>query len=113
MITPPHSGEDLCFDLDGLLYLRTMNTVGRFDFESGREVPWDYGEERAQVQEGSGRAGRLISALMLPSDVPWHQGGIWVSPLGNLAVSCYTEPMGETRKDDKRLKTGKAYEPRF
>jgi hypothetical protein len=47
----------LCFDLNGLAYLRTVNVIARYDPAQGwREVPWDYGEQRSNG--GVGWAGK-------------------------------------------------------
>ena len=41
----PFHAEEICFDLNGLAYLRRSTRVGRYDPATMREVPWDYGEE--------------------------------------------------------------------
>jgi hypothetical protein len=76
----PLATEDICFDQDGYIYLRTYNEVGRYDPRTWREIPWDYGEERPNAR----------SALPLPDTSPgYHHGGLWISPKGHLAVACF------------------------
>ncbi|MFW6158859.1 MAG: hypothetical protein ACOC8E_05825, partial [Planctomycetota bacterium] len=91
--TMPFDAEDICFDRDGLVYLRTGKLVVRYDPRTWREVPWDYGEEQESVGFGSGRDGRrapAISALRTPghrSHSFWHLGGIDVNVKGHLVVT--------------------------
>jgi hypothetical protein len=98
----PFDAEDMCFDADGLAYLRTVNLVVRYDpTGEWREIPWDYGEERAKVHTsacGDRREGKALSALVLPANGGWHHGGLWVSPRGHLAVACGLDPEGLMRK---------------
>ncbi|MEX1095488.1 MAG: hypothetical protein WED34_05530 [Planctomycetales bacterium] len=84
----PFSPDDMAFDYDGHVYLRTHTEIVRYDPESWREVPFDYGEERHRVGLWNGRKGGPILAA-LPIDTPniHHQGGIWVSPTGRFVVS--------------------------
>lgn len=120
----PFDAEDLAFDIDGLIYLRTDNVVARYLPDGWREVPFDYGEERKSVgfsSSGDGRRANLIGALVMPAQRPgcFHQGGMNVSPNGNLVVSCYnrsesTDRRGEMREiqDAAKITGGKAYTPR-
>jgi len=91
LVNLPLGAEDLCFDVNGLLYLRTDTVVARYDTETWREVPWDYGEERAGHSYGMGaRAANLIAALATPGHRSfnfWHLGGIDISVKGHLAVT--------------------------
>lgn len=87
----PFTTEDMDFDLDGNLYLRTDLQVARFVPESMREVPWDYGEE-IKVPGFDGDGATLTAAVPLPgSGRPgcFHLGGFGVSPRGSIVVSCY------------------------
>jgi hypothetical protein len=94
----PFDAEDMCFDRDGLAYLRSINVVVRYDpASSWREVPWDYGEERKAVHTsdcGDRRAGPALSGLPLPANGGWHHGGMWISPRGHLVVACGYNPEG-------------------
>ena len=87
----PFSTEEIAFDLNGLIYLRTDTHVARFRMTDWREVPWDYGEERGKPGfDGDGA--KLIATLPLPgSGRPgcFHLGGFHVSPKGHVFVSCY------------------------
>ena len=121
----PFDAEDVAFDNDGLIYLRTDNIVGRYLPDSWREVPFDYGEERKSVGFSSSRDGRranLVGALVLPAQRPgcFHQGGMSVSPAGSLVVSCYNQSKpadrrGEMREiqDAAKITAGKTYTPRM
>jgi len=42
----PFDAEDMAFDMNGLVYLRTLDTIARYDPRTWREVPFDYGEQR-------------------------------------------------------------------
>jgi hypothetical protein len=94
LVEMPFDAEDICFDSEGMIYLRTDTLVVRYDFTSWREIPWDYGEERKNVYFSSISANRtaetVVSGLPTPGKRPvcWNQGGMSVSPLGSLVVSC-------------------------
>ena len=94
LVEMPFDAEDICFDSEGMIYLRTDTLVVRYDFTSWREIPWDYGEERKDVYFSSISANRtaptVVSGLPTPGLRPvcWNQGGMGVSPLGHLVVSC-------------------------
>lgn len=97
IIKLPFAAEDLCFDLEGMIYLRTHTEVARFDPNGWRDVPWDYGEERSAL------AGTKIDAnsvLVLPAEKPvtFHQNGMWINPKGHLTISC-TNYMVEYKKN--------------
>ena len=91
LVDLPLGAEDLCFDLNGMAYLRTDTVVARYETSSWREVPWDYGEERKGHSYGMGARGAdVISGLVTPGHRSfnfWHLGGIAVSPRGHLAVT--------------------------
>lgn len=121
----PFDAEDLAFDIDGLIYLRTDNIVGRYLPDSWQEVPFDYGEERTSVgfsSSGDGRRANLVGALVLPAQRPgcFHQGGMNVSPRGNVVVSCYNRTQAADRRGEMReiqeaakITAGRAYTPRM
>jgi NHL repeat len=91
IIQLPFDAEDMCFDHNGYAYLRTINTVVRYDSRNWREVPWDYGEQRRKTFTSSSsdrREAAVISGLPLPADGGWHHGGMSVSLKGFLAVAC-------------------------
>ncbi|MEX1096717.1 MAG: hypothetical protein WED34_11770 [Planctomycetales bacterium] len=125
----PFDAEDLAFDANGLLYLRTDNVVGRFQPEFGadprnwQEVPFDYGEERPSVgfsSSGDGRRANLIGGLVMPALRPgcFHQGGMAVSVNGSLVVPCYNDVQPPARRDEAaeivragEIAAGKQYTP--
>ncbi len=92
----PFDAEDFCFDLEGRAYLRTGKFVVRYDSESWREIPWDYGEEvRGLNFPGSGgaRSANPISALRIPghrAPARHHNGGFDINARGHLLVSTAT-----------------------
>lgn len=90
----PINPQDMAFDLNGLIYLRTMNVVARFDMASWKEVPFDYGGELASVGKDGGIGGvasPVVSGLLLPAKnaVCYHQGGMSVNVNGDIAVACH------------------------
>jgi sugar lactone lactonase YvrE len=116
----PFDAEDMCFDIKGLAYLRTDTLVMRYDSETWREVPWDYGEERPRVyfsSIGGGKFGKAISGLVTPGRRPvcWHQGGMSISPNGYLAVSCVSRAKLRARESGVKSRVGvlegKPYSP--
>ena len=121
----PFDAEDLAFDIDGLIYLRTDNVVARYLPDGWREIPFDYGEERKSVgfsSSGDGRRANLVGALVMPAQRPgcFHQGGMNVSPSGNLVVSCYNQSQAADRRgeaseiqDAAKITAGRAYTPRM
>ncbi|MCX7590944.1 MAG: SMP-30/gluconolactonase/LRE family protein [Kiritimatiellae bacterium] len=116
LVQLPFNAEDMCFDLNGLAYLRTINVVGRFDPVQGwREVPWDYGEERTKVGYGwsqNTRTANLTSALVVPADANWHHGGMHVTARGHLIVACGYNVSMTVRTHAKYVHLDKKYEPR-
>jgi len=93
IIELPFNAMEAAFDLDGRVYLRNTDCIVRYDFATWREIPWDYGEEYERLgNDGgiNGRSTRVMGALKMPSTSPvcYHQGGIGVSPNGNVVASC-------------------------
>ena len=112
LVNLPFAAEDLCFDIDGMAYLRTWEVVARYDPSNWREVPWDYGEKRSG----------MIAALPLPATPPgpWgHLGGFGISPKGHLAVQCSNRgtqvdrSLKRSRKQAIQKGGGKPYTPRL
>ena len=107
-IALPFPAEDACFDLNGYAYLRTVSEVVRFNPQTWREIPWDYGEDRPALNSQA--------ALVLPANVNWHHGGMGVSPRGTLAVGCYYgEKVSGSLKGEQTVQTwsGKGFQPRL
>jgi DNA-binding beta-propeller fold protein YncE len=93
----PMSAEEVAISPDGLVHLRRGNPeyVGRFNPDTWREVPFDYGEER----DG------LVGALRLPSTpapARGHHGGMDINAAGDLLVTCYNPNSAKipTRKEE-------------
>ena len=110
----PFNALDLAFDLEGCAYLRTTDLVLRYDAETWREVPWDYGSEFKQIGDEGGASGHTtsaVSALVMPAGSPvcYHQGGMEVSALGHLAVACHNRiSVPESDRLNKFVPAGKA-----
>ena len=88
----PFSASDAVFSPDGALYLRTGDLVGRYNLETGKEIPFDYGEEREAIYSWDTRHTGLVGALRLPStktSPSWHHGGMDVNARGDLLVTCF------------------------
>jgi len=116
LLSLPFTTEDLAFDLNGLIYLRTDTQVSRFEPGSWREVPWDYGEERpAPGFDGDGQ--KLIAVVTLPGTGRpgcFHLGGFGVSPKGHILASCYNIRSLEVRIPgafDAKFAEGRPYAP--
>jgi hypothetical protein len=138
LIQIPFDAEDMAFDANGLLCMRDYLVVGRYEFDSWREVPWDYGEQRDNVTanpHSDRRTAKLSSVIPLYSGTALQKGGLCVSAKGNLVVSCYVtkdvpapveqrtdekpvsldgNPTRHTPKEnEKDWPTGNLYVPRF
>jgi hypothetical protein len=115
LVDVPFSAEDMAFDSEGNVYLRTNKELARYDPVSWREVPFDYGEEQNKVgytADGMGlKTAPVRSALPLPAPAGWHQGGLWVSPLGHIAVSCYNKALPPNRAEAKQIVAADGYVP--
>ncbi|PCJ52583.1 MAG: hypothetical protein COA79_23550 [Planctomycetota bacterium] len=87
----PFDAEDICFDIDGHIYLRTGKLVARYNTKNWKEIPWDYGEERQNVTFDKRKA-NLISALITSGSRTnpfWHLGGMAINPKGHLIIHTY------------------------
>lgn len=97
----PFGAEDVCFDTNGLAYLRTGEIVVRYDPKTWKEIPWDYGVEREAVAHCGGRSAAVVSGLSLPGTRPgpwFHIGGFGVSAKGHLVVQCFNGGLSENKK---------------
>ena len=101
----PFDAEDMTFDIDGYIYLKSINILARYEVESWREVPFDYGvEAKTCTSTFSDRVvGEVISGLKLPFSDEWHHGGIYVSPNGYIAAS---GPFPSNNDEGKASSTG-------
>lgn len=101
----PYSAEDMAIDNEGHILLRCDRLIGRFDLDSMREVPFDYGEDHTAQWDSFSKAGKLISAIVLPGNRPayWHESGMGVNPRGEVVVSvCNTVPAPDRTKTDAK-----------
>jgi len=92
VIALPFGASDMVISPDGLVHLRTGSVVGRFDPETWREAPFDYGEERRAVWNYATRGMLLRGALPLPSiktAAHWHHGGMDINARNELLVTCF------------------------
>lgn len=120
----PFNPMEYVFDLNGYVYLRNTDMIVRYDPNTWREIPFDYGEERDRHGNDGGIMGRqtrVTSGLAMPSKSPvcYHQGGINVSPKGHLIASCayrYEGISGKHYAFDKQALAaagGKPYTPQI
>ena len=110
----PMSTEDMAFDRDGHVYLRTADQIIRYDSETWREIPFDYGEERASAGAATGsaaRGARVISGSVFPGNRGWHQGGMHINARGDMAVGALYETSLEDRRAGASVHAGAAYQP--
>jgi hypothetical protein len=102
----PFDAEDLAFDTDGLIYLRTADAVARYDPETWREVPFDYGESSPAVTSvGLPHATAKVTSAVTFAGVlgiaSGQMGGMGVSPKGHLIVSVCNPAAAPDRKGEK------------
>lgn len=112
----PFATEEIAFDLNNLIYLRTDIAVGRYDARTWREVPFDYGEEM-MAPGFNGDGGKVEAFVRLPGvgkPGQFHLGGFGVSPNGNMVISCYNAKRLELQTDGfdaTKAQEGRAYAP--
>jgi hypothetical protein len=87
----PFDAEELAFDYNGLIYLKTKNQIARFDPNTWKEIPFDYGNEFDKLTTHGVIKGDVVSAI--PFECDWESssqlGGLTVSPRGNIAVNIF------------------------
>ncbi|KKM04513.1 hypothetical protein LCGC14_1763490, partial [marine sediment metagenome] len=117
-IALPFNAHDLCFDIEGRVYLQGFQHVVRYNFESWREIPWDYGVETSVgFARGHGKRAKAVSAIRYQG-YNTNQGGIGVSLKGRLVISTTVpkEFKYGKRTDEKQALAstfGKKYLPRL
>jgi sugar lactone lactonase YvrE len=109
----PFDAEDMAFDAEGNAYLRARDVVVRYDLATWREVPWDYGEQRKDVNwavtrnKGPGlrRSPKVDAGLAVPLWRGNIQGGLGVSPRGRFVVAIRRSGIGaiDTRNDVREV----------
>jgi hypothetical protein len=108
LIQVPFDVEDMAFDHNGLLSMRDFLNVARYDPDTWREVPWDYGEQcnSMAANPNSPRRNAVLDAVVPGySGTFLHQGGLSVSLRGNLIVSYYVTkdvPAPVTKRTDEK-----------
>lgn len=115
----PYNPMDIAFDIDGLIYMRTMSVLGRYNLDLMKEVPFDYGAERDKVGQDGGIGGtsaNLVSAINLPATnaVCYHQGGMDVNAQGDILVACHnrtTMTKSNIAQSHAELKAYAEYKP--
>ena len=123
MMELPHATDDICFDMDGFIYLNAGTCVTRFDPAELREIPWDYGEERQKVGAGghgeksvNAKAALVLPGTRPPIDDKSFTGGLSLSPKGLLAVHCWNGESFSATPDAKGEKkvgeVGRRYAPK-
>ncbi len=111
----PMSVEDMAFSPDGFAYLKIRDMVVRYDPATWREVPFDYGEERARAGHGSlrgTRSTRVISGAVFPGGGR-HHGGIHVNAAGDIAVTAVHDVGPESRTDEASVHDSEMYRTRL
>lgn len=117
-IPTPFNAGDMCYDINGLIYMHSNTMVARYEPSNWREVPWDYGEERKSVgyAHGAGKRAPVIAALRNQGAATWNSGEMGVSPMGNLVVACHmTKDAYEkkVRKAPPKVHKADAYTPKL
>jgi len=105
----PFSASDMAMGPDGLMYLRTGKLVGRYNPETWKEVPFDYGEDREPSYSYDARVTGLSGAMRLPStktSPSWHHGGMDINAKGDILITCFNPHA-------KKIVTRKGSEDRF
>ncbi len=112
----PLNSEEMAFDRDGHIYLRTRDLITRYQPDTWREVPFDYGEERERegYSDGGGdRSTEVISGATFPGNRGWHQGGMHVNARGDIVIGALYEVDPLSRAEDGRVHEGEHFEPRM
>ena len=112
----PHNSEDMAFDRDGHVYLRTRDMITRYQPDTWREVPFDYGEhrEREGYPDGGGdRTTEVVSGATFPGNRGWHQGGMHLNARGDIVIGVLYEVDPRSRLEDGEVHQGERFEPRM
>ena len=95
----PLEAEEAAFDIDGLLYLKPHNVVVRYELGTWREIPFDYGEQMNSAGQ------KIASAVRLPADSHWHQGGLWISSGGRIVAGCLYDCKPQDRPKGQAMRS--------
>ena len=110
----PMSTEDMAFDRDGHVCLRTSDQIIRYDSDTWREIPFDYGEEQASAGAATGsesRSAEVISGAVFPGNRGWHQGGMHVNARGDIAVGALYASESKDGSEDAVVHSSVDYQP--
>ncbi len=107
----PLGSEDMAFDRDGYAYLLTAGLIMRYDSDSWREVPFDYGEERARHQFSEGRGGRVISGAAFRARISRNQGGVHVAHDGRIVIGARFPVRPASRDKGAQVHEAEQYQP--
>ena len=102
----PFDAEDMAFDMDGRAYLRTADAVARFDGDTWREVPFDYGELVTGMSAQGLRSSKVASAVTFAGVLgvsSGQLGGMHVSPKGHLIATVANPTRPPSRQDAKNM----------
>ncbi|MCK6472105.1 MAG: hypothetical protein L6R28_10195 [Planctomycetes bacterium] len=112
----PYDAEDLAFDLNGLVYMRTVDRIGRYDARTWREVPFDYGDEWEEMTNQGFKTAKTISTLQAAAggNSSSQYGGMSASTQGHLLVTFYLTSANHDRSEGNTVKLTSTvkYEPR-
>ncbi|PCJ52127.1 MAG: hypothetical protein COA79_24635 [Planctomycetota bacterium] len=118
VIPLPFNAMEGAFDLNGYVYLRNTNRIVRYDINTWKEIPFDYGVETKAIGDSiNGKYAPSISAISLPAKSPvcFHQGGISISPKGNIIASCAYRfvgiSQGHYKSKGKKVVPSQSYNP--
>jgi DNA-binding beta-propeller fold protein YncE len=109
----PFDAEEMAFSINGLAYLRGQNIIARFDPETWREVPFDYGEKFKGLSTWGVRKADIASAIVFPGKIDgctFQEGGMAVSPKGHVAVTTTNGKQPGDKKQARQLH-GESIEP--
>jgi DNA-binding beta-propeller fold protein YncE len=91
LVDLPLGAEDICFDNNGLIYIRTDTLIARFDMNTWKEIPFDYGIEIEKHSYGmNAKVASMVSAIQTPGHRSfnfWHLGGLDINLKGHIAVT--------------------------
>ncbi len=108
----PLGAEDMAFDQEGFAYLLTSGLLMRYQSDSWREVPFDYGEERKRHTFSEGRLGPVISGAVFHARIKRNQGGMHVAPDGRIVIGArYPVNLKDTRRKGEMKSPEDAYQP--
>ncbi len=105
----PLGSEDMAFDQQGHAYMVGNGMIIRYNADDWREVPFDYGEERARHQFSEGRSTEVVSGARFHARVSRNQGGIHVAPDGRIVIGA-RYPVG-TDSTEEAVHRGVSYQP--